>query len=316
MPSLSQLEYIVAVEKFRHFGKAAAACHVTQPTLSMQVQKVEEEIGYQLFDRLKKPILPSAKGRRFIEQAKILLHEHKKLVDLSKRQGSELSGELKIGVIPTLAPYLVPLFIENFSKSYPKVELYIDEMKTNEILQGLKDDTIDAGLLATPLQEAGVRERVLFYEPFSLYVSKNHPLSDRKRIKEDDLHGSEMWLLEDGHCLRNQVVRFCSLKSEEAVFPNIKFEGGNIDTLRNIIRKSSGYTLVPELFVTTLSEREKSEHVREFEKPLPVREVSLVHRRDQWKSDILDALEKSVKQTLPKALKEFDLKRAEIVKIK
>lgn len=316
MPSLTQLEYIVAVEKHRHFGKAAEACHVTQPTLSMQIQKVEEEIGYPLFDRLKKPIVPTTKGAKFITQAKVLLHEHHKLMEMSHSQSGELSGELRLGVIPTIAPYLLPLFIENFSKAYPKVHLRIDELKTDTILKLLSEDALDAGILATPLHEPGLKERPLYYEPFSLYVSKSHPLNARKRIKEDDLDAEDMWLLEDGHCFRNQIVRYCSLKVREGVFPNVQFEGGNIDTLRYLVRKAQGYTLVPELFVETLSESEKREYVREFEKPYPAREVSLVYRRDQWKGDVLDALAASIVERLPESLRQADRARHEILNVR
>lgn len=157
MASLTQLEYIVAVDRLRHFGQAADACHVTQPTLSMQIQKVEDEIGYPLFDRLKKPVAPTAKGQRFIQQAKILLHEHLKLMDLSRSQSGEVQGEIRLGIIPTVAPYLSPLFLENFSKEYPRVQLTVDELKTSEILKKLHDDEIDAGILATPLHEKGLK---------------------------------------------------------------------------------------------------------------------------------------------------------------
>ncbi len=302
MPSISQLEYIVAVEKHRHFGRAAEQCHVSQPTLSMQIQKAEDEVGFPMFDRLKKPVVPTDKGQRFIHQAKILLFEHHKLMDLSRFESQELSGEFKLGVIPTLAPYLLPLFIAAFSKQFPKVYLRIDEMKTTDIVRHLRDDGIDAGLLATPLHESGLHEVPVAYEPFYLYVGKNHPLHARKRIREDDLSGDEMWLLQDGHCFRNQIVRFCSLKRQDGVFPNVQFEGGNIDTLRNLIRKSHGYTLVPALFVETLSEAEKRDYVREFERPQPVREISLIHRRDLWKSDILKALKECITANLPETM--------------
>ncbi|NJM09601.1 MAG: LysR family transcriptional regulator [Bdellovibrionaceae bacterium] len=219
MPSLTQLEYIVAVDKHKHFGKAANECHVTQPTLSMQIQKVEEEIGYPLFDRLKKPIIATPKGQRFLSQAKVLLFEHRKLMDLSRQQGGELSGDFRLGVIPTIAPYLLPLFIEAFSKQFPKIHLVIDELKTETIIKNLHEDQLDAAILATPLNESGLKERPIFYEPFSLYVSKSHPLNARKRIKEDDLSGHEMWLLADGHCFRQQIVRYCSLRNKEGVFP-------------------------------------------------------------------------------------------------
>jgi LysR family hydrogen peroxide-inducible transcriptional activator len=315
MPSLQQLEYIVAVERFRHFGKAADHCHVTQPTLSMQIQKVEEEVGFPIFDRIKKPVVPTAKGLKFLAQTKVLLREHHKLMDISRHQGEETSGELRLGVIPTIAPYVLPLFIEAFSREYPKIQLSIDELKTDTIVQQLKDDTLDVGLLATPLHETGLRERPIYYEPFSLYVAKNHPLNARKRIKEEDLDGNEMWLLSDGHCFRNQIVRYCSLKGRDGVFPNVQFEGGNIDTLRYLIRKSQGYTLVPALFVETLSEAEKRDYVREFEKPVPTREVSLVFRRDQWKSDIVKVLQDTIVKKLPPGLTAFDPKKQEVLPI-
>ena len=313
MPSLVQLEYIVAVEKNRHFGKAADQCHVTQPTLSMQIQKAEDEIGFPLFDRIKKPTVPTAKGLKFIHQAKILLREHHKLMDLSRLQSEETSGELRLGVIPTIAPYILPLIIEAFSKDYPAIQLYIDELKTDSIIQQLNEDTLDMGLLATPLHEAGLRERPIYYEPFYLYVAKNHPLNARKRIKESDLSGEDMWLLEDGHCFRNQIVRYCSIKKREGVFPNVQFEGGNIDTLRYLIRKSQGYTFVPALFVETLTEAEKRDYVREFEKPVPTREVSLVYRRDQWKSDLMQALQDTIIKKLPPGLTAYDPKRQEVL---
>lgn len=316
MPSLTQLEYIVAVEKMRHFGKAAESCNITQPTLSMQIQKVEEEIGYPLFDRLKKPIMPTSKGQKFIHQAKVLLHEHLKLMDLSKNQGGEVSGELRLGVIPTVAPYLLPLFLENFSQKFPKVHLLVDEMKTSDILSALRDDKIDAGILATPLHESGLRERPLYYEPFSLYVSKQNALASRKRIKEDDIKGNDMWLLADGHCFRTQIMRYCSLQEKDGVFHNVQFAGGNLDTLRNLIRKSKGYTLVPALFVETLPEAERKDYVREFERPVPSREISLIYRRDQWKSDVLNALEGAIRERLPKSLaQEHDPKGQEVVPI-
>lgn len=315
MPSIQQLEYIVAVDTHRHFGKASAACHITQPTLSMQIQKVEEEIGFALFDRLKKPVIATPKGSKFIHQAKVLLHEHHKLLDLSRNQSTELSGDLRLGVIPTVAPYLLPLFIERFSKEYPKVHLQIDELKTDHILSLLHEDKLDAGLLATPLHEVGLKEKPVCYEPFYLYVSKSHPLNERRRIRESDLNAEDMWLLTDGHCFRNQIVRYCSLRKTDGVFPNVQFEGGNIDTLRNLIRKSHGYTLVPALFVDTLSETEKRDFIREFEKPAPAREISLVYRRDQWKSDILNVLQSTILKSIPTGMEKRDPKRLVVLAV-
>jgi len=302
MPTLTQLEYIVTVERLKHFGNAARACHVSQPSLSMQIMKVEDEVGIKIFDRLKKPVLATEKGRRFIEQAKTILREHKKLLDLAKSDAAQLSGDFRLAIIPTLTPYLLPLFIEDFSLKCPNVRLKVDELKTEVIIRELNEDALDAAILATPLNETGIRERPLFYEPFSLYVNGTHALARAKRIREKELDGSDMWLLQDGHCLRNQVVKVCSIKREKGVFKNVHFEGGNLETLRYLIRTSRGCTLMPRLFLNTLSESEKREFVREFEHPAPHREVSLVYRRDQWKSDILDAIERSVLARIPNDL--------------
>lgn len=307
MPTLTQLEYIIAVDKHRHFGRAARACHISQPTLSMQIHKVEDDLGITIFDRLKKPIVPTSRGREFIEQAKVLLREHEKLLEVSRSGKTELSGEFRLGVIPTIAPYLVPRFIASFSKRYPKVTLKIEELRTSSIIEALRQDQIDAGILATPLHETGLKERPLYYEPFHLYVQKDHPLAKRTKIREEDLDGSEMWLLQDGHCFRTQVVRFCSLTApgarESGAIRNVRFEGGSLETLRQLIRNSRGYTLVPHLFATELPADERRASLRPFEAPVPTREVSLVFRADQWRSGHLEALEKVVVQSVPEELR-------------
>jgi LysR family transcriptional regulator, hydrogen peroxide-inducible genes activator len=316
MPTLSQLKYIITVEKLRHFGKAADACHVSQPSLSQQIQKVEEEIGVVIFDRLKKPVLPTEKGKRFIEQAKIVLKESQKLMDLSQKEGEEVSGDFRLAIIPTLAPYLLPLFVDSFSQSYPKVNLKVDELKTETILQQLKEDVLDGAILAGPIGEPRLKETILFFEPFYLYVSKEHSLSHRKKISEDDLDGNDMWLLQDGHCLRTQVVKLCSLKNDGGVYKNISFEGGNLETLRYLVRRTRGYTLIPQLFVDTLSEGEKRDYVREFVNPAPSREVLLISRRDHWKSDILKGIEETIRKNLPKTFKTvLDKKKTQVVGI-
>lgn len=316
MPSLTQLEYITAVDSLRHFGRAADRCHVTQPTLSTQIQKVEAEIGYPIFDRLKKPVVPTSRGRRFIAQAQVLLNEHRKLIALSRREGATLSGELRLGVIPTVAPYLIPRFLESFGTALPDVALTIDEVQTDSILDRLRDNQLDAGIMATPLGITGLSEHPLFYEPFSLYVGRGEDLNKRRRIREDDLDPRRMWLLGDGHCLRNQVVRFCASKHTGGVFANVRFEGGTLETLRHLVRQSRGYTLVPELFVETLTAAERRDYVRDFENPRPSREVSLVYRRDQWKGDLLTALAQLITATIPEPLRTRDPRRHDVLKVR
>lgn len=279
----------------------------------MQLQKIEDELNLILFDRSKKPILPTREGKILIEQAKVILKEHKKFLELSQQKETALSGQFRLAVIPTLAPYVIPLFIQRFSEHYPQVELHIDEMKTEEILSALDDDRVDGGLLVTPIHNKSMHSRILFYEPFHLYVSPHHDLSRRKRIAEEDLDGNDVWLLQEGHCLRNQVIRLCSLKPDSGVFKNVYFESGNLETLRELVRKTRGYTLLPHLLVNQLSVSEKRQMVRPFQKPLPTREVSLIYRRDHWKMPILDALEKSIVESLPEELRKINKRNVEVV---
>ncbi len=314
MPTLTQLEYIVAVDQCRHFGNASEKCHVSQPSLSMQIQKVEDEVGVILFDRSKKPIQTTLKGIVFVEQSKVVLREHRKLVELAKTTKKEVSGDFRLGVIPTIAPYLLPFMIDSFSKTFPKVNLRIDELRTENIISQLREDSLDAGILATPLHEKGILESILYYEKFSLYLSQNHPLSKKRKIKESDLNANEIWLLQDGHCLRNQIIKICSLNSEKSVYRNIKFEGSSLETLRNIVQKNKGYTLMPQLFVNALPLAERKSCVRDFESPRPNREISLVYRRDQWKAEVLGAIERTVKQNIPEEVKQnFDEKNNRII---
>lgn len=214
MPTLSQIEYVLAVFKFGHFGQAAKQCHVSQPSLSAQIQKVEEHLGFLIFDRMKKPIIPTTKGLGFIEQAKVVVREHRKLVEIAKNQEKQIGGVLKVGIIPTLSPYLLPLFVSSFSKDYPTVSLQIDEAKTDTIVQKIKDDEYDVGLLATPLHEPGIFERQLFVEPFFVYASTDHFLRTEKMIDAQKLDPQGLWLLKDGHCLRNQVLNLCGVHKE------------------------------------------------------------------------------------------------------
>jgi LysR family hydrogen peroxide-inducible transcriptional activator len=312
MPSITQLEYVLAVDKYRHFGKAADASHVTQPTLSMQLQKLEEELGVSLFDRSKKPILPTSAGIILIEQARRVLLEYKKIPQLMQNDQKEISGQLKLAVIPTLAPYVIPLFLQNFSKNYPKVDLSVEELQTHQIISSLQNDEIDVGLLATPLHEKSIQEEVLFYEPFSLYVRKNHPLAKRERIHEDELDGAQMWLLKDGHCFREQMIRLCSLDIKNSILKNVHFESGNLETLKRLVELNSGYTLLPYLATQSHIDLHKASIVR-FQKPTPVREVSLVFNRLHLKQNHIQALKKSIVESLPKELQNFSKKDFDVV---
>ena len=313
--TLTQLEYVLAVNRYRHFGKAAKACFVTQPTLSMQIQKLEDELGVIVFDRSKSPILPTAEGETVIEQAKIVIREQKRMLDLVQWARDELGGDFRLAVIPTVSTHILPLFLEAFVGKYPNVNLVIEECKTEEILELLADDEIDAGLLVTPLHEDGLIERVLFYEPFYLFVAPEHPLARKKKVSENDLDLNEIWLLNKGNCFRDQVLNICAESREKTqVSAKIRFESGNLETLKNMVLTSSGYTILPHLAVAQLTAQRKK-LVREFRAPVPTREVSLVYGRRVLRERVIDALVEEILRALPRELRALQRKDVEIVEI-
>lgn len=313
MSTITQLEYVLAVDRERHFGRAAQACHVSQPSLSSQVQKLEEELGVVIFDRSKKPILVTEAGKDIISQAKIIVREHSKLESIADGTGHEPRGEFHLAVIPTLAPYLIPLFVAEFSKLYPKVYLKISEYKTDDIIKLLANDDIDAGILVTPLGDERIIERHLFFEPFYSYASCGHELLKKKSLTEKDLLSSDLWLLEEGHCFRDQVLKVCSLEHKNKVLQNVEFSSGNLETLKHLVKRSDGYTLLPELAVLELDDTEKEEHVRKFKKPAPTREVSLVHSRFFLKESIISSMEKIILDSLPKQIRSLKRKDIELI---
>jgi LysR family transcriptional regulator, hydrogen peroxide-inducible genes activator len=304
MPTLTQLQYALAVEKHRHFGKASRECHVSQPTLSQQLQKLEDETGVILFDRGKKPILPTPEGLRFLEQAKVVLREQEKLLHVAKQSRSgEVSGEFRLGVIPTVASELLPLFLRPFARAFPRVELFIEELKTETILQEIAGDRLDGAILATPVPESGLKRHPLYYEPFHAYFSAGHPLLGRGQVARDELELSEMWLLQDGHCFKDQVLSYCVLPGKpETSFSNIHFQSGSLDTLRRLVQANHGYTLIPALMALSLRKPERDAHVRPFKAPVPTREISLIYRRDHWKLSILRAIEETIAKSLPDSI--------------
>ena len=303
MPSITQLEYLLAVHRYKHFGEAAQACFISQPTLSAQIKKAEEELGLVLFDRRAKPIATTPKGLRVIELAQHVITAHERLLDLAKGQFEELSGELVLGVIPTLAPYITHLFLGTFAKRYPKVRLTIVERPTEGIIADLRNLSMDLGLLATPLAEPTISERVLFYDPLYIYAAPNDPLLDAAEISPEMLDPDCMWLLQDGHCLRHQALSLCEL-GESCALSNIRFEAGSLETLRHIIDESTGYTIVPESFARLLPLENRLQQVRPMSEPVPTREVGLVHLKTSWKVELIDALAESIVENLPRSLRE------------
>lgn len=304
--TLLQLSYIVCVDKHKSFSKAAKESFVTQPTLSMQIQKLEEELGITVFDRGKKPISATEIGRIIIEQAHTILHESEKIKQTVEAEMTEITGLFRVGIIPTLAPYLLNLFLQNFMTKHPKVELVIEELQTKEIVERLMTDKLDAGLLATPLHQKNLSERPLFYEPFVAYVSETHRLNSRKKLNVSDLQLSDMWLLTEGHCFRGQTVALCKQKRPDNVRGkgSLKFESGNLDTLRKLVEQNYGMTLLPYLAVRELSEEKKKLYMREFITPVPKREIGLVYNRSYAKKKMLDVFAHEVMFSVPAELLE------------
>ncbi len=302
MPSVTQLRYLLAVHRHGHFGRAAEEVGVSQPTLSMQVQKAERELGVVVFDRQAKPITATAKGAKILEHAWDVVSAHETLMRVGQAGDAVISGPLRLGVIPTLAPFVLPWFLGDFAASYPDVALSIVERPTDELIAEIRDGRIDGALLATPLDERSIQERVLFYDPFYLYCHKEDPLASASEVAVDALEASKLWLLGDAHCFRAQAVSFCGVH-ERRHLGSVRFSAGSFETIRNLIDASEGYTLIPETFARTLSPAVRKLSVRAFSGRAPVREVSLVHHSKTSKGDILEALERCVQEHLPRALR-------------
>lgn len=297
-----QLEYIVAVDTWRHFATAAGHCFVTQPTLSMQIQKLEEELDLKIFDRSKQPVVPTETGTEIIEQARRILAERNILMETIQQRQGILTGELRIGIIPTVAPYLLPLFIQPFIKKYPNVKLVIHEMMTELIISRLREGKIDAGILVTPLQETGIKEFVLFYEEMMAYVSKNNAVYEKTYVLPQDIDPNKLWLLEEGHCFRSQIVNLCELRKSSKESSHFDYEAGSIETLRRMVELNDGITIIPELATLDMPARQ-TQLIRHFRKPVPMREVSLVVHRNFVKKSLIDVLRLAILETVPEKIR-------------
>ncbi len=293
--NLQQLEYIVAVATHRHFEKAAQHCFVTQATLSMMIKKLEGEWDVILFDRSRQPVVPTEAGKAIIEQARRVLKETEQLRQLSLQAKAGSQGSLKIGIIPTLAPYLLPLFLTGFLQKYPSVKLKIVEQTTGHLLQLLADDKIDVGIMATPLTEKGFHEQHLFYEAFQVYVADGVKGLKKKYIMAEDIDVNKLWLLEEGHCLRSQVLNLCEIQKQQALVHHLDYETGSIESLLKITEMNGGITIVPHLATVHFS-ADQSARLRSFKPPVPAREISLVTYRHFVKKSLLQVLQKEILQ--------------------
>lgn len=301
--TLQQMEYIVAVYRLRHFAKAAEQCGVTQPTLSAMIQKLEKELGTKFFERSSQQVTPTAIGKLIVEQAWEVLTRANRIKDIVEEQRHSLSGTFRIGILPTIAPYLLPRFFTKMEKENPSTDFQILEMKTAEITKAMQHGEINAAI-AVRLDELDTfNQTTLFYEQFIAYVAKNDALFANKNIKTSDLSNEFLWLLDEGHCFRDQLVKFCNLKS--ATESKSKYSLGSIETFMRMVESGQGVTFIPELALSQLS-ASQSELVRPFALPIPVREVVLLTPKDFVRQSIAEVIVKSVKENVPQSMLSYN----------
>lgn len=297
--NFQQLQYIVAVDQYRHFLKASEACCVTQATLSMMVKKLEEELGSTIFDRSKKPVIPTETGLLILQKARDVLAAVHDLEQAASTVGAAVEGELRIGIIPTLAPYLLHLFLPGLLKKYPGLKITLNEWNTVQIVEALRHNQLDVGILATPIHVDGIHEQPVFYEKFLVFVSEAEKKFNHQYILPGDIDGNRLWLLEEEHCLRSQIMDLCSLRRITHETSRLNFEAGSIESLLNIVDINEGITIIPELTAHALSPKRKKQ-LRHFKEPAPLREISLVTYRHFVKKKLLTALADEIKLSVLK----------------
>ena len=298
MITLTQLEYIVAIDEYRHFATAAEKCFVTQPTLSMQIKKLEDELGVIIFDRSRPPVVPTDLGAKLIEQARMTLSATQRIKEIIQEEQQEVEGTLKIGIIPTLAPYLLPVFIGPYIRKYPAVKVEVEELVSEEIIRRLKRDMLDVGLFVTPYHDEKIVERPVFYEEMLVYAHPDSELLKKKEVGHEDIVTSDIWMLGNDHCFRNQVVNLCEMSASQHKNLPFEFESNSLETLMRIVDVEGGFTLIPELALQYMSP-EKKEQVRSIANTKPLREVSVIYSRHFTKQRLITLLCDEIKSVVP-----------------
>jgi LysR family hydrogen peroxide-inducible transcriptional activator len=290
------------VAEFGNFTIAAEKCCVTQPTLSMQIQKLEEELGVKIFNRSTKPIILTDIGEKIIIQAKKITQEASRMDDIVSTEKGFIGGEFKLGIIPTVMPTLLPMFLNTFTKKYPKVDLKIEELTTVNITKLIREGHLDAGIAATPLGMDTIIELPLYHEPFVAYIPNTNPLKSLDQIEIDDLNSSDVLVLEDGHCFRDHVLNLCQMNS----FSKNRFDlkSGSFETLIKLADEGLGMTLLPYLNADSLT-TEKKKNLKFFPDPAPAREVSLIHSNSKLKLPVINVLKSTISSIIRGAIK-FD----------
>lgn len=307
--NIQQLEYIIAVDTFRHFAKAAEASFVTQPTLSMMIQKLEDELGIKIFDRSQLPVQPTPIGIQIINQARVIVSQVKQIKEIIQEEKGIVQGVFKLGIIPTISPYLLPKLMHKHDENGYDISFAIEEIPTWQIIEKLLNGTLDGAILATPLKNDKIKEHPIYYERFYAYVSpRETSLYAKKELDEEDLNINRLWLLEEVHCFRTQILRICNMRKRKSSHSMFSFEAGSIDTLINIVDNNSGLTIIPEMAIEHLNENQKK-NIRPLKGIIPVREVSLVTRKNFLREKIVDIIVSEIRQVVPPSLLDAQLKK-------
>jgi LysR family hydrogen peroxide-inducible transcriptional activator len=301
--TFQQLEYAIALKKAGSYGRAARAVGISQPAMSIQIRKLEQDIGLTLFDRSQKKVRITEEGAVFLERAQLLLTQARQLEDLAHQLGEGCFGTIHIGIIPTLAPYLLPLFMEKLNKQFPKLTIFAEEAVTEEIIHGIKSGTLDVGIIATPIEsKVPFIFEPLFYESFLLFISNNHPLFKKAKIDIGEVPKEDILLLREGNCLRNQVENICDLKTQHNAAPSLfHFESTSIESLCRIVEYKGGITVLPEL-TTLYFDSERENMIKELKGPKRVREISLVYLPNHVKHGTISQIGQLIKDSVPKRL--------------
>jgi LysR family hydrogen peroxide-inducible transcriptional activator len=307
--NIQQLEYIIAVDNHRHFAKAAESSFVTQPTLSMMIQKLEDELGVKIFDRSQLPVQPTVIGTQIINQARVIVSQVKQIKEIIQEEKGVVQGVFKLGIIPTIAPYLLPKLMQVHGQNGYDIVLVIEETTTAQIIEKLLNGALDGAILATPLKNEKITEHPIYYERFYAYVSpRETSLYAKKELEEEDLNINRLWLLEEVHCFRGQILRICNMRKRKSSHSLFSYEAGSISTLINIVDSNSGLTIIPEMAIEELNEKQKR-NVRPLKGVSPVREVSLVTRKEFLRERVLDIIISEIKHSVPQPLLNLELKK-------
>jgi LysR family hydrogen peroxide-inducible transcriptional activator len=308
--NIQQLEYIIAVDTHRHFARAAEASFVTQPTLSMMIQKLEDELGLKIFDRSQLPVQPTPMGVQIINQARFVVSQIRNIKEIIQEEKGVVQGVFRLGIIPTVAPYLLPHVMRQHEEDGYDIVLNIEEVSTEQCIDKLLNGLLDGAILATPLKHEKIKEYPLYYEKFYAYISpKETSLYAKKEVEEDDIDISHLWLLEDVHCFRSQMLRICNIVRHKIKIQHniLNYEAGSITTLINIVDKYNGVTIIPEMAIEDLSEKQKR-NIRPFKGITPIREISLITRNDYMREGFLKIIVNGCKKSIPASYLDKKLK--------